>query len=113
MPQNNENPDEDAAKAVKFASREEAIDMLIFVSDRWRNYELEDRIALGWEDKWVISEFCPFNGIYCRWREYAPREDFVEYRELLTSILGENDPRAGWLRDVDREIARFDSDAQE
>ena len=50
-------------------------------SDRLRNYEIEYDLAelagVDVDDEelmYVVAEWCPFNGIFCAWREHAPRE---------------------------------------
>ncbi len=40
--------------------------------DRLRNYEIENRMTGQFGGRWVVSEWCPFNGIHCRWADYAP-----------------------------------------
>ena len=39
--------------------------------DRLRNYEFEFLLAAAFAgDKWVIGEFCPFNGKYCAYGDH-------------------------------------------
>ena len=45
--------------------------------DRLRNYEYEGDLAKTFGGEWCISEWCPFNGIYCTWCEHAP-DDAIE-----------------------------------
>lgn len=42
---------------------------------RLRNYELESRLFHLFGNEYVISEWCPFNGIYCGWAAHAPEVD--------------------------------------
>lgn len=39
---------------------------------RMRNYELEFELSDVLGGEWVISEWCPFDGIFTAWREHAP-----------------------------------------
>lgn len=50
---------------VKFINRAEALKMIGSENDRLRNYEIEERLALEYDGRWVISEWCPFNGRFC------------------------------------------------
>lgn len=34
---------------------------------RWRNYEIESALIKEFGDDWIVAEWCPFNGVYCRW----------------------------------------------
>jgi hypothetical protein len=38
---------------------------------RLRNYEYEYRLAEEFGGRWVISEWCPFNGRFCALREFV------------------------------------------
>jgi hypothetical protein len=40
--------------------------------ERLRNYEFEGELRKTFGGDWVISEWCPFNGVYCAWCEHAP-----------------------------------------
>lgn len=40
--------------------------------ERLRNYEYEGDLRKAFGGDWCISEWCPFNGIYCAWSEHAP-----------------------------------------
>ncbi len=41
------------------------------VWDRLRNYEMEERLEDHFGGAWCIAEWCPFNGKYCKWDDYA------------------------------------------
>lgn len=38
----------------------------------WRNYELEERLKAVINVNVVINEWCPFNGFWCAWADFAP-----------------------------------------
>lgn len=44
--------------------------------DRMRNYEIEMLLGKTFgetdDDSWVISEWCPFNGVHCSWVRHCP-----------------------------------------
>lgn len=52
----------------------------VYVQTRRRNYEIEDDLLLIFDTAFVINEWCPFNGIFCKWTDYCPES------ELLTKI---------------------------
>jgi len=37
-----------------------------------RNYELEEELNRHFEKDWVVSERCPFNGVFCEATSYVP-----------------------------------------
>lgn len=88
---------------VRFVSREEAKARLL---DRWdpairmakvtglpyrlpdwdslRNYELEGYLEDNFEPyKWVIIEWCPYDGLFCTYRKYASKRDLKEFSVLV------------------------------
>jgi hypothetical protein len=40
--------------------------------ERLRNYEFESDLAKAFGGEWCISEWCPFDGVYCSWKDHAP-----------------------------------------
>ncbi len=42
--------------------------------ERMRNYEMEHELEEVFGGAWVVSEWCPFNGVYCEWVDHCPRE---------------------------------------
>lgn len=40
--------------------------------ERMRNYEIEDELEREIGGEWVVSEWCPFNGVYCAWKDHCP-----------------------------------------
>jgi hypothetical protein len=66
-------------------SREELLAAHEPTWDRMRNYEIEtlldrtfeaaDYENEDFEGRWVISEWCPFNGVHCAWVKHCPVED--------------------------------------
>lgn len=57
--------------AVKFVDRAEALKMIGSDNDRLRNYEIEYRLELEYDGRWVVSEWCPFDGRFCRLDEFV------------------------------------------
>ena len=58
-----------------------------------RNYEFESLLNRVFDGEWVVSEWCPFNGIWCKWIEHAPQSEldakikwYEVHRAELTSI---------------------------
>lgn len=53
--------------------------------ERCRNYELEARLERYIGGEWVITTWCPFNGIFCNAIEYIDekglRETISEFKE--------------------------------
>ncbi len=48
--------------------------------DRLRNYEIENRlydqsVSKGDDDVWIVTEWCPFNGIFCNYMKVASTKD--------------------------------------
>lgn len=58
-------------------------------ASRLRNYEFEDRLAKRFGHEWVISEWCPFNGVWCKWVEYETAEWIRADIERLRSTPGD------------------------
>ena len=42
-----------------------------------RNYEMEEEMRDQFGDDWVVVEWCPFNGIFCRYKEVASKADLL------------------------------------
>lgn len=40
--------------------------------DRWRNYEIEDALEQRLGGSWCVTDWCPFNGRYCKVAHYVP-----------------------------------------
>lgn len=57
----------------KFVDRAQAIKMTGGTHDRYRNYELEERLEAEYDGQWVISEWCPFDGRFCKLADFVPR----------------------------------------
>lgn len=60
--------------------------------ERCRNYELETDMSEWFGGEWVISEWCPFDGVYCRWPRHIPEG------ELISAIERMGGAEARWLR---------------
>lgn len=63
-----------------------------------RNHELEGKLEDNFPgDMWVVTEWCPYNGIFCRYRSCASkavlREVQREFRELQSKP---GTPDANW-----------------
>ena len=60
---------------LKLISREDALKELGRKPDsRMRNYEIEHYLDERTPDnEWVIQEWCPFNGIHCKFFEYSDK----------------------------------------
>lgn len=73
------------AKA-KAAMEEVGLD---FDEPRWdalRNYELERMMEYHFGGEWVIAEWCPFDGIFCRYKEVAPAADLIEAKNNIAAM---------------------------
>lgn len=49
-----------------------------------RNYEIEQGMASEHGGQWIVSEWCPFNGIFCAYRDVASVEDIETARRNIT-----------------------------
>ena len=47
--------------------------------ERMHNYEIEGLLEETFGDEWCINEWCPFDGVFSRWRDLAP-ESVIEER---------------------------------
>jgi hypothetical protein len=59
---------------VKFVSRAMGLKMIGRDPEgsRLRNYEIESRLEDDFDGVWCISEWCPFNGRFCRLSKHVP-----------------------------------------
>jgi hypothetical protein len=71
-------------------TREEAKERLqLDTSATWprlRNYEIEDRLSHRFGGVWIITEWCPLNGVYCRYMSVASIRDLksaIEAHDLV------------------------------
>ena len=51
--------------------------------DRTRNYEIEQELKYVFKEEHVICEWCPYNGIFCKWMDNCDLEE-------LEKIIYEN-----------------------
>jgi hypothetical protein len=40
--------------------------------ERLRNYEIEHELDDQYDGKWIVSEWCPFNGRFCNLGKFVP-----------------------------------------
>lgn len=64
-------------------SRIDAAKELGIDPDRVRNYELEQDLQDRFDREYVITEWCPNNGVYCKWIHYCSESE-------LSRIISEN-----------------------
>lgn len=76
---------------VEFISRKDAHVLLDIKEEyiRLRNYELEYRLSVATGDEWVITDWCPFNGRYCRVAMYIPLPHPAMYGKIPTQEEGD------------------------
>lgn len=65
--------------------------------DRLRNYEIEDLLARVLGGAWCVSEWCPYDSIFCLWNKHAP----VVEREKKIAKLEANRSELSTRIDVD------------
>lgn len=56
---------------------------------RWdwlKNYEMEMLMKDHFGDDWIVVEWCPFDGIFCRYRRVASRHDLKEARRDIGAV---------------------------
>ena len=68
---------------MNFASREVAFKLLEqhgvlrhtgrVLTERLRNYELENYLYDSLPGFWTITDWCPFNGRFCKLRDFVPK----------------------------------------
>lgn len=56
-----------------------------YAVERLRNYEIEQELLEFFGEEHVISEWCPFNGQFCKWEDYCPIKDL---EELFARFVG-------------------------
>lgn len=92
--------DREARKASKASLRVVELNTRLFAAqqlgmnvDTLRNYELEEKLSKP-DCPVVISELCPFNGVYCSWIYHCPEE-------ILDDIIESSTPSAvPYLKDA-------------
>jgi hypothetical protein len=101
----------DARRIPFLVSRSAALEFLRVPTNRsLRNYELEEGLERSFpvssELTWVISDWCPYNGVHCTYFNYAPRGVL---EETLTSIR-ERDPVGAAM--IEKELAKPESSTE-
>jgi len=79
---------------------------------RLRNYELEWLMKDNYGDHgWVVCEWCPFDGIFCSYKEGASRHDLMEAREDIAAVPEDKGlNKSHFFRLIDTEIAKRPAD---
>ena len=54
-----------------------------YITERMRNYEIEYDLSNIFGGEYVVNEWCPFNGIFCKWMHHCDLS-------VLNSIVEEN-----------------------
>lgn len=57
--------------------------------DRLRNYEIEERLQRAFGRRWVVAEWCPFNGDTCEYRNFATETVKEEFWSMALPELRE------------------------
>lgn len=63
-----------------------------------RNYEIEQDLERIFGGRWVIHEWCPYDGVFCRWVEHAPEAHIEAQIEVETYAGGPYQIRVDWLK---------------
>lgn len=82
-----------------------------------RNYELEDMLHCLFGSRWVVSEWCPFNYVFCQWLRHCPIDELhkeVERHREGSSLPPPDGPSHERLAaHIEEEITRREMATQE
>jgi hypothetical protein len=82
--------------------------------DRLRNYEMEETMQEQFGDHWIVVEWCPFNGIFCRYKEVASKADLRMARENIAAVPASEGLNKPYLFGfIDEQLAKRPDDLPE
>jgi len=76
---------------------------------RWstlRNYEMEQMMQDHFGDNWIVVEWCPFNGIFCRYQKVASRYDLKKARNNIAAVQDSTFDKKYLFGLIDGELAK-------